>query len=69
MGSAGWDLNYRGDLIMLNRARDQARGRGLRVHDGWGLFCDGWAAALGPVLLVPGGAASGRRFAEVTGGC
>ncbi len=64
-GSVVWELNYRGDLVMLDRAREQARGGGLRVHDGWGLFCDGWAAALGPILDVPGGPAAGLRFAEV----
>jgi len=63
--SVVWDLNYRGDLIMLGQARDQASSGGLRVHDGWGLFCDGWAAALGPVLGTPGGPAAGQRFAEV----
>lgn len=65
VGSVVWDLNYRGDLVMLSQARDQARSGGLRVHDGWGLFCDGWAAALGPILCMPGGPAAGRRFAEV----
>jgi shikimate dehydrogenase len=60
-----WELNYRGDLPMLRQARDQARERGLRVHDGWGLFCSGWAAALGPILGLPGEASAGLRFAAL----
>jgi len=45
-----WDLNYRGELRMLDAARAQADARGLGVHDGKSLFCHGWAAALTAVL-------------------
>ena len=41
-----WELNYRGDLPLLAQARAQH----VRVHDGWSLFCQGWAAALAAVL-------------------
>ncbi|WP_433367491.1 shikimate dehydrogenase family protein [Actinoplanes sp. CA-142083] len=57
-----WDLNYRGDLALLR----QARRRGdLVAHDGWQLFCHGWAAALAPILDLPGEPAIARRFAEL----
>ena len=41
-----WELNYRGDLPLPARARAQ----GVEGHDGWSLFCQGWAAALAAVL-------------------
>jgi shikimate 5-dehydrogenase len=41
-----WELNYRGDLPLPARARAQ----GVEAHDGWSLFCQGWAAALAAVL-------------------
>jgi shikimate 5-dehydrogenase len=41
-----WELNYRGDLVLLAQARAQE----VEVHDGWSLFCQGWAAALAAVL-------------------
>src|SRR5262245_18043101 len=41
-----WELNYRGDLPLPAQARAQH----VRVHDGWSLFCQGWAAALAAVL-------------------
>lgn len=41
-----WELNYRGDLPLLAQARSQH----VVVHDGWSLFCQGWAAALAAVL-------------------
>ena len=45
-GALLWELNYRGDLPLLAQARDQH----VAVHDGWSLFCQGWAAALAAVL-------------------
>lgn len=45
-----WDLNYRGDLRFLEAARRQAARQRLHVHDGWSLFCQGWATALSAVL-------------------
>jgi shikimate dehydrogenase len=47
-----WDLNYRGPLSFLVRARAQAEYLALDVHDGWHLFALGWLAALGAVLDV-----------------
>jgi shikimate 5-dehydrogenase len=59
-----WELNYRGDLRFLRQAWRQARTADLAVHDGWGLFCHGWAAALGAVLDIADDANLGERFAE-----
>ncbi|MFF5294118.1 shikimate dehydrogenase family protein [Paractinoplanes globisporus] len=56
-----WELNYRGDLALLRQAERQ----GVERHDGWQLFCHGWAAALGPILDLPDEAATARRFAEL----
>lgn len=49
-GAVVWELNYRGDLHILRVA---APVPGLAVHDGWSLFCHGWAAALAAVLDLP----------------
>jgi shikimate 5-dehydrogenase len=48
LGSVVWELNYRGDLPLLA----QASAQGVSVHDGWSLFCQGWAAALAAVLDI-----------------
>ncbi len=62
--SVVWDLNYRGDLRFLRQAERQAEPRLLDVHDGWELFCQGWAAALSVVLDLPDDAELGNRFRE-----
>jgi shikimate 5-dehydrogenase len=59
-----WELNYRGDLRFLRLADAAAAKHGLSVHDGWSLFCHGWAAALTPVLDLQEDPALGDRFAE-----
>lgn len=61
-GATVWELNYRGDLAMLRRARSRPD---VVAHDGWALFCHGWAAALGPILDLPDEVATARRFAEL----
>ncbi|WP_326558207.1 hypothetical protein [Micromonospora sp. NBC_01796] len=61
-GAVVWELNYRGDLSVLRQAR---RTDGVAVHDGWELFCHGWAAALGPILDLPGEAHTADRFAAL----
>ena len=62
-GAVVWELNYRGELHFLDRARAQAAAAGLEVHDGWRLFCHGWAAALGAVLELDDDPELGERFA------
>jgi shikimate 5-dehydrogenase len=63
-GTVVWDLNYRGDLAMLRAARSRT---GLVAHDGWSLFCHGWAAALGPILDIHDELGTARRFAQLAG--
>ncbi len=58
-----WELNYRGSLEFLEPARAQQESSKLQVHDGWQLFCHGWAAALSAVLDLPDDAELGDRFA------
>ena len=60
--SVVWDLNYRGSLQFLGLARQQAEAQQLHVHDGWELFCHGWAAALSVILGLPDDADLGGRF-------
>ncbi len=57
-----WELNYRGDLAMLRQAEER---KDLVAYDGWGLFCHGWAAALGPILGLADEVATAARFAEL----
>jgi shikimate dehydrogenase len=45
-----WDLNYRGELAFLRQARQQARERRLRVHDGWRYFLHGWSEVIAEVF-------------------
>jgi shikimate dehydrogenase len=59
-----WELNYRGNLEFLAQARIQAESSELQVHDGWQLFCHGWAAALSVVLDLPDDDGLGDRFAR-----
>ncbi len=62
-GAVVWELNYRGDLRFLDLARAQASPAGLQVHDGWSLFCHGWAAALSAVWGLEDDPSLGDRFA------
>lgn len=59
-----WELNYRGELQFLAQARLQAGSSRLQIHDGWQLFCHGWAAALTPILNLPDEETLGDKFAE-----
>lgn len=63
-GAVVWELNYRGELRFLDQARAQADSARLEVHDGWRLFCHGWAAALSAVLGIDDDPGLGERFAE-----
>jgi shikimate 5-dehydrogenase len=57
-----WELNYRGELGFLRQARRQAESSPIEVHDGWDLFCHGWAAALSVILGLEDDL--GDRFVE-----
>jgi shikimate 5-dehydrogenase len=59
-----WELNYRGDLQFLKSGRAQAGTSQLQVHDGWQLFCHGWAAPLTAILGLPDQDELGERFAK-----
>jgi shikimate 5-dehydrogenase len=48
-----WDLNYRGQLLMLDDARAAAPERRLTTHDGWLLFINGWAESLARITGRP----------------
>jgi len=68
-----WELNYRGDLVFLAQARDQAATRGLRVEDGWSYFVHGWTRVIAEVfdIAIPSsgpGFAVMARIAEEAGG-
>lgn len=47
-----WDFNYRGDLVFLDQARDQAVARRLTVEDGWVYFLHGWTRVIAEVFDV-----------------
>ena len=47
-----WDLNYRGDLLFLDKARSQQARRGLHVEDGWTYFLHGWTQVVAEVFHV-----------------
>jgi shikimate dehydrogenase len=63
-GAVVWELNYRGRREFLDQAlRDSSRAE-RQVHDGWQLFCHGWAAALDAVLDLADDGSLGDRFAN-----
>lgn len=50
--SVVWDLNYRGDLIFLDQARNQQQRRNLQVVDGWTYFLHGWTQVIAEVFNI-----------------
>ncbi|GAA5190184.1 shikimate dehydrogenase [Rugosimonospora acidiphila] len=62
-GAVVWELNYRGDLRLLAHARARRGDGRLTVHDGWSLFCHGWASALAAVFDLDDDEAVARRLA------
>lgn len=47
-----WDLNYRGDLVFLEQARNQKAARDLTVVDGWTYFIHGWTQVIAEVFDI-----------------
>ena len=47
-----WELNYRGDLLFLDRAEAQASSSGLATFDGWNYFLHGWTQVIAEVFAV-----------------
>jgi len=48
-----WEINYRGDLIFMRQAKDQAEAKNLHVEDGWDYFVYGWTQVISEVFNVP----------------
>ncbi len=51
-GGLVWELNYRGDLVFLDRAEAQAAQSGLATFDGWNYFLHGWTQVIAEVFAV-----------------
>lgn len=51
-GGIVWELNYRGDLLFLDRAEAQAAEAGLSTFDGWNYFLHGWTQVIAEVFAV-----------------
>jgi shikimate 5-dehydrogenase len=49
-GATVWDLNYRGDLLFLDRAALQRDARALTIEDGWRLFLHSWADSMAMIF-------------------
>ncbi|MFV0253497.1 MAG: shikimate dehydrogenase family protein [Beutenbergiaceae bacterium] len=52
VGGLVWELNYRGDLLFLERARKQQPDRNLLVEDGWTYFLHGWTQVIAEVFHI-----------------
>ena len=50
--AVAWELNYRGDLVFLDQARQQEAARGLQVEDGWSYFLHGWTQVIAEVFNI-----------------
>lgn len=51
-GGIVWELNYRGDLLFLDRAEAQASTSGLSTFDGWNYFLHGWTQVISEVFAI-----------------
>lgn len=60
-----WELNYRGDLLFLDRAEAEAASSGIRSFDGWNYFLHGWTQVIAEVFAVPI-ASSGPQFEQLS---
>jgi len=65
-----WDLNYRGDLLFLDRAEQQAAARSLLTVDGWNYFLHGWTQVIAEVFDVdiPSSGPAFETLSELAGG-
>ena len=64
-GGLVWELNYRGDLLFLDRAEAQAAASGLATFDGWNYFLHGWTQVIAEVFATPIPSA-GPRFEQLS---
>ena len=65
-----WELNYRGDLVFLRQAANQAAARRLAVADGWIYFLHGWTRVIADVfdVEIPTEGTGFERLSELAGG-
>jgi shikimate 5-dehydrogenase len=47
-----WEINYRGNLIFMQQAQAQAKGKMLHVEDGWNYFIYGWTQVIAEVFNI-----------------
>jgi len=53
-GALVWEINYRGDLRFMHQAEDQkAKGKNIKIEDGWMYFIFGWTQVISEVFDVP----------------
>ena len=69
-GGIVWELNYRGDLLFLDRAEAQALQSGLTTFDGWDYFLHGWTQVISEVFAIdiPPSGAVFERLSSLAGG-
>lgn len=60
-----WELNYRGNLVFLDQAKQQRTAQNLQIEDGWTYFLHGWTQIIGEVFAIdiP---VSGDGFADIS---
>lgn len=65
-----WELNYRGDLLFLDRAEGQAPRMALRTYDGWNYFLHGWTQVIAEVfnVTIPPFGSDFDRLSALAGG-
>ena len=51
-GGIVWELNYRGDLLFLDRAEAQSAQSGLSIFDGWNYFLHGCTQVISEVFAI-----------------
>ncbi|PKM73583.1 MAG: shikimate dehydrogenase [Firmicutes bacterium HGW-Firmicutes-16] len=51
-GSLVWEINYRGDLLIMAQAKAQQAERKLVVEDGWVYFIHGWTQVVAEVFHI-----------------
>mgnify|MGYP003307659247 FL=1 len=47
-----WELNYRGELIILDQAESQRNKKNHTIHDGWIYFIHGWLEVIAEVFQM-----------------
>lgn len=62
-----WDLNYRGNLVFLDQAREQQVQNGLQIEDGWVYFLHGWTQVIAEVfdIEIPSSGPDFDRLSEL----